>query len=58
MRMHENFTRCECGEAWIEKKEYILGTYVKNEFMVPQKIKTVFVCTNCNQTLHTETKGV
>jgi len=54
MIMHEDFTRCDCGEAWIEKKEYILGMYVIGKSMVEQKKKVVYKCVGCGKILHTE----
>lgn len=56
MRLHEDFTRCECGNAHLKKDVLVLATYQKDsagrvvEFNeLPEKNKIQYTCTNCNK---------
>lgn len=56
MRMHEDFTRCTCGCAWIKKEEYMTGEYKKDSYMIPKGTSLIqYRCKECNTILHSET---
>ena len=52
MRIKEDFTRCKCGEALIEKKEYITATYQFHEEPIPTSRRIQYRCKGCNHLIH------
>jgi DNA-directed RNA polymerase subunit RPC12/RpoP len=57
--MHEDFTRCECSHALIEKKEYLTAEYSSNyrtgKLFVPKSKITEYICHNCKKLIHSTT---
>ncbi|PFK99878.1 hypothetical protein COJ01_17600 [Priestia megaterium] len=56
MRLHEDFTRCECEQAYLRKEVCVLASYKKDsagrviEFNeLPEKTEIRYSCTNCNK---------
>lgn len=54
MIIHEDFTRCECGSAYLKKEQYILARYSNenantNIVELPHGQKTKYSCENCGK---------
>lgn len=62
MRFHENFTRCQCGHAYLRKEVYVLASYttdsktkrVTNFNELPEGSETRYICNECNALIYTK----
>jgi len=56
MRLAEDFTRCKCGCAWIEKREYMTANYKKNEYIEKTSLSLVeYRCKECGELIMSST---
>ncbi|MEC4620791.1 hypothetical protein VST04_22040 [Bacillus paranthracis] len=59
MRFHEDFTRCECGSAYLRKEICVLANYEKDSAEkvvgfneLPEKNEIRYTCSNCNKLIY------
>ncbi len=57
MRLHEDFTRCQCGHAFLKKEVFVLAKYTKesksdsivNFNELPEQKEIHYTCGNCEK---------
>ena len=61
MRLHEDFTRCHCGHAYLRKEVFVLASYelsvagnAKHFNELPNKSETRYTCEKCNTLVFTK----
>ena len=59
--LFEDFTRCECGNAYLKKETFVLATYQKghqglaqNFAVLPGKTEVRYSCEKCNNLIFIE----
>lgn len=59
MNLFEDFTRCDCGNAYFKKEVRVLINHTKksdgkmaNLIELSEGRETRYVCDNCNNTIH------